>query len=182
MRDPEKLIRPNLERIPEELTALPRWILYKLVKKQDKDKLDKVPCNPSGYAMDAHDPNNWMSFDDVSRIYKKSNGTFSGVGFVPAGQDNIIGIDFDHCINGDGQPNPEILKEIRSINSYTETSPSGEGIRIFAYGDIPTNGKKDDDTGIEIYKNGRFLTVTGQCLPGMPVDVEDSADAILDLD
>jgi hypothetical protein len=181
MRDANNLIRPDFEYFSDELTKHDRWVLWKLVKKEGKDKLDKVPYHPDGYPFDAHDPENWMSFDDTWRAYDEFYPNFSGVGFVPAGLNNIIGIDWDDCMNGDGQPNPETLKEIHSINSYTEVSPSGEGVRAFAFGDIPTNGKKDDDADFEIYKNRQFLTVTGRPLPGMPTDLEDSTGAVLDL-
>jgi putative DNA primase/helicase len=58
------------------------------------------------------------------------------------------------------------------LNSYTEFSPSGEGVRIFVRGSLPSGiaGKKRGN--IEAYSSGRYLTVTGHRLNDAPPTIE----------
>ena len=65
---------------------------------------------------------------------------------------------------------------MRVINSYTEVSPSGTGLRIFAQGGLSGKGRKRGD--IELYSQGRFLTVTGDHLPGTPTTIAERQAAV----
>ena len=71
--------------------------------------------------------------------------------------DPFVAIDIDHCLNDSGITD-EAKAIIKTLDSYTEISPSGTGIRIFVKGTIPRNIKK----GIEIYSHDSYVTVTGQ--------------------
>jgi len=53
---------------------------------------------------------------------------------------------------------------VSAANSYTETSPSGTGLKIFGIGNIGT--VKESANHIEIYSSERFFAVTGQALNG----------------
>lgn len=73
-----------------------------------------------------------------------------------------MGIDIDHAIDPQTGAVSELAREIiAKMDSYTEYSPSGTGIHIFARGDIPTDGRKDPRKGIEFYKARRYFTMTG---------------------
>ena len=50
------------------------------------------------------------------------------------------------------------------LNSYAEISPSGTGLRIFWFAKLPPKDRKLG--GFECYESGRYLTVTGNHLPG----------------
>ncbi|WP_166525161.1 phage/plasmid primase, P4 family [Caproicibacter fermentans] len=50
---------------------------------------------------------------------------------------------------------------VEHLDSYTEISPSGTGLHIWAYGDIPIDGRNNRKLGIEMYKARHYLTVTG---------------------
>jgi hypothetical protein len=50
------------------------------------------------------------------------------------------------------------------LKSYTEVSPSGTGLHIFAQGRLSGKGQKRGD--IELYDRERYFTVTGTHLPG----------------
>lgn len=57
----------------------------------------------------------------------------------------------------------------KSLNSYAEVSPSGTGIRIFAFSKkLVGNGQSPMG---EMYSSGRFLTVTGH---GKPHEIQDA--------
>jgi hypothetical protein len=51
---------------------------------------------------------------------------------------------------------------IRRLDTYTEVSPSGTGIRMFLRGALPGTGRKKGK--IEVYDQGRYLTVTGHSI------------------
>jgi hypothetical protein len=58
----------------------------------------------------------------------------------------------------------------KKINSYTEYSPSNEGLHIWIKGKKP--GKRCRRKGLEIYDSERYLTVTGRHLEGTPETIE----------
>jgi hypothetical protein len=62
------------------------------------------------------------------------------------------------------------------IDSYTERSPSGDGIRIMARGTLPEHDRKNGDA--EIYGKDRYLTITGQVVDGRDT-IRESGPSIL---
>jgi primase-polymerase (primpol)-like protein len=51
------------------------------------------------------------------------------------------------------------------IDSYTEVSPSGAGLRIWTPGVLPPGGRRKGY--VEMYDGGRYLTVTGHRVRGV---------------
>ena len=70
-----------------------------------------------------------------------------------------------------GEIDPEVMAIVAELDSYTEISPSGTGLRVFTEGEIEEDGRKDEDAGVEVYCAGRYLTLTGHHLPGTPKTV-----------
>ncbi len=69
---------------------------------------------------------------------------------------------------------------INKLDSYSEISPSGTGVKIFVRGKSPFDtgknkkfpqygGEGKKEAGIEIYDHGRFFCITGQALPGLGI-------------
>jgi primase-polymerase (primpol)-like protein len=52
-------------------------------------------------------------------------------------------------------------KIIEALDSYTEVSPSGEGIHVIVKGKVPASIKRGR---IEMYSIERYFTITGQVL------------------
>jgi primase-polymerase (primpol)-like protein len=78
-------------------------------------------------------------------------------------ENGIVGIDLDHCFNPETSKCEQwAIDIINKMDSYTEVSPSGEGIRIFVKGLLPPGGRKKGY--IEMYSSGRYLTITGNSL------------------
>ena len=88
--------------------------------------------------------------------------TVLGVGIVLGDASGLSGMDFDHCIK-DGVIDPDVLQIIKTMDSYTETSPSGTGVHILFFGKCPVKGIKVEVNGKsrEMYRTGRYFTVTG---------------------
>ena len=152
-------IQVHVETIPDELKQYPHFVNWQYGL-DDKGKITKVPKNPRtlNNAMSTN-PATWGSYADAV----KNINDHTGIGFVPSANDDIIGIDIDDCRNKDtGEIDKWALLAIKDINTYTEISPSGEGIRLFVKGKLPAGWRKTEY--IEVYDKNQYLTITGNIL------------------
>lgn len=157
MAKPET-ITPNLDNVPEELSALPQWIVWKHHFHRKRKVWIKLPLNPlTGEAASTTDPNTWATFDAAATAYELVGG-YDGVGFVFREGGGLVGIDIDKCY--DGVPNDMAAEILAAVPGYQEVSPSGKGIHIITRAEIP-RAYKDDKIGLEIYTKGRYFTITG---------------------
>ncbi|MGA9099982.1 MAG: hypothetical protein WB392_13740 [Methanotrichaceae archaeon] len=156
------------ENLPQELKAIPHWVVWKY--KWTGTKWNKPPFQLSGDYASTTDPDTWTTYEAVKTAYEA--GGWDGVGFVLTDAQGIVGIDLDDVLV-DGQPTEEASKIIETINSYTEISPSGAGIRIFLKGSYDGDNKK------VVYTN-RYLTLTGHTYEGHNTIEErtDELDAV----
>jgi putative DNA primase/helicase len=157
---------------PQFLKQKPQWVLWGAEYIPEKDKVNKIPVNPRNYC-NASSTNSatWASYENAVKALKPGYG----LGFVLDKTDGLTGIDLDKCIN-DGAIEPWAQEIIRDIDSYTEISPSGTGIRLFVEADWPLGGNRKGQ--LEVYTQDRFLTVTGKHLEGTPVNVEHRQEAV----
>lgn len=150
----------NFNEIPSELKALPQWVLWK--KENRNGKPTKIPYQPSGEMAQANNRRTWSTFASVVKYYLEHE--YDGIGFVFSRQDNYIGIDIDNCVV-DGKPNSFAMEIIELLDSYTEFSPSGNGIHIIVKGKLPQSvlgtGRKSTKYGLEVYSYGRYFTMSG---------------------
>ena len=165
---------------PNDLKELVRWVCWNYEK--DKDgKYTKVPYRASdGKKASIPNPDNWCTFDEACSAFGSREHT--GIGFVFAEGDGLVGVDLDGCIDADGATTPEAQEILEELNSYTEISPSGTGVKVFLRGVKPGSRcrteKIEGMTGIEVYGSGRYFTVTGQRLDGAPVVIENRGPQI----
>ncbi len=162
------------ERIPASLRELPQWVCWRYITRGGK--ATKCPVNPqSGRRASSTNPSTWASFDEAVAAWQRDEGC-AGVGFVFSADDPFTGIDLDECINDRGNLVDGAREIVKSLNSYTEVSPSGRGVKVFIVGIKPAGSRSRSRkvTGfreIEIYSEKRFFTVTGRHLPGTPRDI-----------
>jgi hypothetical protein len=161
------------ESIPQELKAIHRWVVWKLeqsVKKSGEIVWKKVPHQVNGRLAQVTNPKHWSSFEDALDTYLMEG--YEGIGIAFDGSDGIQGIDLDKCIvNGVMSPLAKDLLD--RVDGYAETSPSGTGIKLFTKSNLAINGKKGN---IEVYRDGRYFTVTGHQLNGheaLPSSIQD---------
>lgn len=121
----------------------------------------KMPYNAKtgGRAM-ANIPATWAKFETAVEAVDKYG--FDGIG-VMFGLRRVIGIDIDHCIDEKGKISDMAKDVIDSVDSYTEISPSGNGIHIIAFGEVPSSKRTPD---IEVYDKTHFFTLTGHLYEG----------------
>jgi putative DNA primase/helicase len=159
----------NFNQIPDQLKRLSQWVNWTVEERGGK--VTKIPINPkTGGQAQSNNPLTWGTFNAaVERFRKCENDHIEGIGFMLSGN-GLCGLDLDDCIDEDGNIYPLAKEIVNMANSYTEVTPSGKGLRIFAKGELPTGRRKKAD--FEVYNSGRFLTVTGNHLEGTPATIE----------
>lgn len=159
----------QLVNVPEELKSIDQWVYHK----------NKVPYNPStNRKAKPSEPDTGTSFKYAIENFDESR--YDGLGLILS-DTGLIGIDIDDCINSEtGIITPFALEILSTTKSYTEVSPSGTGLHIFAFGDMPESGRKAPKYGLEMYKTGRYLTVTGNIF-GECASVEDCSGEISEI-
>lgn len=159
-----------------------QWVAWRYIERDGKQT--KAPVNPLTCGLaDSTDASTWGTFQQaVAACQQRPN--LAGVGFVFTPDDPYCGVDLDDCIDPDtGQIKAWAAEFIVQLGSYTETSPSGTGVKVFLKANKPGSRcrKAYEDGEVEIYDRDRFFTVTGQRLPNVPSDVElrqESLDAV----
>ena len=138
--------------LPEEMKVLKRFVGWR--KEELKGKVAKLPFSLlDGQANNWNKSDRWVTFKDA----KDKN---SSLGFVLVEEDRIVCIDLDN-VRVDGRLSPMAEEIVESFaGTYMELSQSGKGIHIFAKGTIPKNLNLSS-RGIEIYKNNRYIALTG---------------------
>ncbi|MCH2296249.1 MAG: hypothetical protein MK488_14885, partial [SAR324 cluster bacterium] len=153
----------NTSNIPEELKS-ESFMLWRLEQREGRQT--KPPINPSsGFRGNVQDPKQWTDFDNALRIHEGGKFHTNGISVVVHPESELVGLDLDKCIK-DGAFSNEAREVLQKVNSYSEISPSGNGVRIFLYGKLPGKGRRKET--FECYDEGRHLTVTGNHIPDTP--------------
>lgn len=179
----------------QELEKYPNWVVWQKVQagtdKEGKPKFTKYPYiadtgNPRPVHAKTNDPSTWRSYREAFAACWKT-GQYSGVGFVLASELPYICIDLDHCVDSTTcemkEPAATIVARIRQAGgTYIEFSPSGEGLHIWGKAVLPSPKEKGlRSGGIEMYRQGRYLTVTGKPLDNAPIsDIQSVVNAIIE--
>ena len=152
----------QIEGIPQSLRAIPRWVLWRNVQrtKPNRQKVwAKLPMTVDGSAASSTDPSTWTDFDTACDAFIM--GGYDGLGLV-LGAD-VHGIDLDDCRLPSGELSPLADEVLARVQGYAEVSPSGTGIKVFALTNLDSSRTKKE-VGVELYKDGRYFTVTGHSL------------------
>ncbi len=174
----------NLERftskIPQEMQRLSQWCVWRY-KDQANGRRAKIPHTIDGRGGSHSDPATWHSFAEVIQAYWTET-TFNGIGFYFSADDGFTGIDFDTSkVHHDNMPAHQWFREkALGVGSYTEVSPSGNGIHVIVKGRMKTRKSVVLNTvGIEIYSMQRYFTMTGMVIDERHVEIKDG-QALLD--
>jgi hypothetical protein len=106
-----------------------------------------------------------------------SNERDAGIGFEFSRNDPFCGVDLDKCRDKDsGQVAEWARTIIKRMDTYTEVSPSGTGVKMWceAKSPFPTGRQIMLDKGsrIEVYDYSRYFAVTGLRLAGVSPEIE----------
>ena len=159
------------DQIPEQLRDLPQWVTWRYKWLDDRRKWDKPPRQArTGRAASSTDPKTWSAFADAVYAYEH-RPNLDGIGFVVTEASAIVGVDLDHCRTPEtGEIASWAWSIVQALNSYTEVSPSGTGLRIWLKARRAPNGRRKGN--VEVYSWGHYLTATGWHVEGTPVTIE----------
>jgi hypothetical protein len=144
-------------------------LVSSLVATTSFEIVSKPPYQPNGSLAASTGSDTWVSYQEALAAYNR--GGFNGVGFVLTDDDPYTAWDLDHCVNKNtGEIAPWALEIVQTLNSYTEISPSGEGLRILVKATLPKGRRKKGST--EVYCTGRYVNLTGNHLTGTPATIE----------
>lgn len=165
-----------------------RWVGWRWVIMPD-GKRDKPPFRgdfPEFHASTTK-PNSWVPFSTAAASC--AAGKLDGIGYVCADDADRVYWDLDKCRNPvTGEIADWAAAYVEECDTYTEITPSGEGLRI-----IGTHGGTlrapihaayrlaGGGTGEVFFRAVRFITVTGNRLPGTPDRLSDISGTVLDL-
>jgi len=157
--------------IPEELCDLSQWYLWRYKIEEGKKK--KPPCDFGGTLIREWETGKYCkTLVDRIEEWKKNkqiaSSKIEGVGILFTEDDPYFGIDVDDCFEEDGSLKGG-FQWILDFNTYTEISPSGDGLRII--GRVKDKSKYPIAfTGMEptlgIYTSKKFFTITGNVYEG----------------
>jgi primase-polymerase (primpol)-like protein len=155
----------QVDAIPGELKARPLWVTWRYAYRDGK--WTKVPLNAkTGRRASSTDKTTWAPFTRAFVAYR--TGRADGVGFMFADDDPYTGVDLDDCLDDStGGFNDQAVAILSRLNSYSEVSPSGRGIKVWIKGKLPPGSRcKEPKRKIEMYSSRRFFTVTGRVIAG----------------
>lgn len=146
----------DFNNIPLELQQINQWLVWHY-EDIGSSKPTKVPHSS------VIDPATWLSFKTACEIV--AHGKADGIGFVFTDDDPFCGLDLDDA-KGDWLAIERQQKIYKEFDSYSEISPSGQGLHIIIKGKIPVGRKRSH---IEIYSSKRYFTFTGKVYNNQPI-------------
>lgn len=162
------------EALPKELKDRGAFCLWKYEERDGRRT--KVPYQKNGLKADSTNKDTFTEYSIATSHMAGYDGI--GIGVF----ENICAIDIDHCVeNGVFSDMAEDI--IARMDSYTEYSPSGTGVRILFKATLPTCDKdryyiNNQKIGLEVYVAGytnRFVTVTGNHIRGSGLEERSEA-------
>jgi hypothetical protein len=165
----------------EELKQYRSWACWGEWEVGEGRKPRKLTYNPhTGKAAKSNDPETWGTYDEAKAMYTANRWRFRGLSFAFSAADPFVGVDLDGCVK-DGIIEPWAEDIVRTMNTYAELSPSGNGIHIIARGHVPSALGDHKADNVEMYQDGRFFTVTGKRLDIAPSVISDADNQLNDL-
>jgi hypothetical protein len=159
---------PHFDTFPAELREKedPKWVVC------DPEKVPMVALLDAERLASSTNPDTWRSYPVALEAFRI--GQYAGIGRVITPP--YTGIDLDEIRN----PQSGIISEwgwqvISYFDSYSEVSPSGDGVKIWVKGILPRGYVRP---GLEVYPGGRYFTVTGQFLSQTRMSIEPRQDEL----
>ena len=156
-----------LARVPAELKAEARWVCWR--REERNGRATKLPVDArTGRMAKSTDPATWATFEEA--VAAAARWRCDGVGFVFGPDRAFTGLDLDHVIS-DGVLDPAYRWVVEEAGTYTEVSPSGDGLHLIFRGAKPQGAersRKGQPGGrvVEMYDHDRYFTVTGMVFEG----------------
>lgn len=175
----QKAIRSGVSEsyLVTDLKQLDRWLCWQ--GRRDETGVRKIPVNKVGGSwqrVSYRAPENHYSYSEATELYKqfKDEDGRSGIDgrqvVIEHRSDDFIIVDLDNCVDPDtGEIDRWAQKYVARGGTYTELSPSGEGLHLIFRGTIDRQGwaGPDDEFDGEVYKK-YIISFTGDHIVGTP--------------
>lgn len=170
---PRTLANPN--RIPRELWLRRQWLVWAYEHDPGVTKPRKPPYNPSSLRKHNSGLTGLVNLRSVVEIYK-TNTRFSGIGYYLTRNDPYLAIDVDNCVIG-RTPTQFAGEIVDRLSTYTEVSPSGNGVRMIVALPPRTSCRNvGSPAPVELYSHTHYVTLTGNVLINAPIASIDASD------
>lgn len=166
----------SLADLPAAVRASTRCVVWR--RERRDGRVTKVPYMATRPHVRAavDDPRTWCAFEVAAAAVHAGHGDGAGL-VLGAG---VAGVDADHTRNAaTGVVTTEVMAIVALLDSYTEVSPSGDGLHVLMRGVLPPGRRRCG--GVELYDGGRFFTLTGRHVAGTPTDLEERTAALAEL-
>ena len=160
----------RLNAVPSELRAQRRWVCWRRVERDGRATKMPVDARTGGMAKST-DPSTWATFPDAVAAVGRLRA--DGVGFVFGPDRAFTGLDLDHVIS-EGVLADEYRWVVETADTYTEVSPSGDGLHLIFRGSKPDGATRCRKGPVEMYDHDRFFTVTGNVFEGHSMLAENA--------
>jgi primase-polymerase (primpol)-like protein len=173
--------------LPADIRDLRQFVNWKKIA-DSNGRILKMPVDARGKPRKSwqQDPSFWTGFEEAVGAVGRDG--IEGIGIVLAGEPGVAGLtelaaidlDWKHSKDFPGSEiPPHLLQIVADLESYTEFSPSGRGLRVLVRGDLgrlktisgsPTKHWADG-TEVSVIWNAHFATLTGTALRVYPDSV-----------
>jgi primase-polymerase (primpol)-like protein len=122
---------------PAELLGLRQWVAWDWRWLPVPGKWTKPPlCPRTGWPASHTDPRTWGTFGQAVALARRRG--LAGVGVVLTRRLGLVGVDLDRCVDPrSGEIAEWALAVVRRLNTLTQRSPSGTGLRLFCRATVP---------------------------------------------
>jgi len=136
-KGPVPIVPFNEAGVPEQLRSYARFLVWRYTPEGKKPPYDFRTGRPC----DSNAPAVFATFGDALAGYRA--GGYSGLGFALDVVEGFVCIDLDDCRDPQtGAIAPSAQRIIDEFKSYTEVSPSGDGVKIFIRAHAGSGHKK----------------------------------------
>ncbi len=155
----------------EELSCYPHWVCWR------REGKEKVPIDPkTGRKASTTDANTWATYEQTAAVADR----YDGISYVVSSYDPFSFVDLDDCVDEYGEVATWALEVVEALDSYTEVSPSGKGLKIWIEAHKP--GSRCRTGSIEVYDSRQFSTFTGKRFSGKGIERRQRELSFLYLD
>lgn len=177
--------------IPEELSEREQWITYALEEEDGKTvkKPHATETTEGDYGeyvkwAGVRSPDQFVDYMSAFEFVKEVNTDSSittdldGMGLVITEDDPYVAIDLDDCVDEQGHVKDFANKFLGSLDTFWEISQSGSGLHGIVKGELDDDYKnRNDELGIELYEDARFVAMTGNRVKGTAREIgEDTTN------
>jgi hypothetical protein len=148
----------STEKLPTEIQTLQRWLCWR----SDDDEKRAIAPNSGEEAASLNDA---TSLNEARHSFETEE--YDGVALILS--EELVGIRLLDAVEGPfHNPTIEDWAEefIRSIDSYTEISPSGDDVLLLAEGQLPDDAI--DSERVEVISSNDIVPITGRALDSSP--------------